>query len=352
MSCFILGIMMSASVHANQGGLAAASPKASSLTEVNQVLTFTTTQQMIDSPYVTAGGDGSEGNPFVIENLLFKDVPGTGAFAVINIQDIDAYIEIRGNTFEGNSIQPNWGIFIDLVNNMVIENNVFDGLEINGIGLYRNNDTVIRGNTFRNLANGIWTHPQVMNDILVENNIFDTMDRGIDVTTTNPIRRWTIRENIFVNMDHHAIRFQGNMRDNKIYQNNFLDNSISKSYYMASAVINYVEFHDSATERGNYYLGYLCHPDLAGASIDGDVWDTPYLVRSDNYDEFPLVNPSVDLGEYASLEADCDALNGNGNGNGDDNGDDDNGGAIPGYPIAFLLASISVAAWILIKRER
>ena len=76
--------------------------------------------------------------------------------------------------------------------------------------------------------------------------------------------------------------------DNKIYHNNFFDNSQQSLVYLPS----YANvWDDGCPSGGNYWSDYEEMYPNATEIDDSGLWDTPYVIDEGNQDNYPLMNP-------------------------------------------------------------
>ncbi len=159
------------------------------------------------------------------------------------------------NTLSRNNITSNrYGIGLDYsLDNTIAGNNITNNDE-GGIGLYRSPNNVISLNNITNNRKGI----------------------GIpDYPSTNI----TIYGNKITNNEYGIILIGSG---NKIYHNNFIDNT-QQAYFMLGSTQPNV-WDDGYS--GNFWSDYT------GVDANGDgIGDTPYIINANNKDRYPLMNP-------------------------------------------------------------
>jgi len=210
------------------------------------------------------------------------------------IKNCPAYaIELRSssnNIISGNVITSNAGAAVYLYalphnssNNIISENNITNnehGIFLSGSGLgpdYSSNNTIVGNNIVNNSETGISLYRSPGN-IISRNNITNNT-RGIkihDYPSTNN----TIYENDIAN-NTYGIELIGS--GNKIYHNNFIDNTQQASMEYGSTQPNVWD--DGYPSGGNYWSDYT------GVDANGDgIGDTPYIINANNKDRYPLMN--------------------------------------------------------------
>ena len=159
------------------------------------------------------------------------------------------------NNIIKNSGKKHWaGLCLDsLSNDNTISGNVVDSFKY-GIGLAASDGNIINGNIVRN--NG---------------------EYGISLAYT---QNCDIYENTIENNGEYGLFLQYDIMNNKIYHNNFLNNT---KHAKASGTNKWDD-----SWKGNYWDDYKeKYPD-ANKKLRG-VWNTPYELNDNNVDRYPLI---------------------------------------------------------------
>jgi len=195
----------------------------------------------------------------------------------------DSYnIVISGNNITGN---PRYGVGLrSSTNNRVSENNISG----NGAGVYSiecENNIINANNIENNEGDGIWIRSSNSFQIYGNNIVEHKENSGIrlSVNTTNVMVYHNNLENngFGVSCYWHDGRGQAHNAGNfnKLYHNNFLNNS-----QQASAFSESTQIWDNG-EEGNYWSDYT---DFADHDRIGNA---PYIIDEKNQDNCPLQNP-------------------------------------------------------------
>jgi len=128
-------------------------------------------------------GDGSEENPFLIQNY---EIDGAGGSAIA-IYDVDLHVKIR-NCLLSDSSWPSAVIHLENARNVTIENNRLVDSYV-GVWLVSSNGIVIRNNTFENHGTGIALEYSDLNVIINNTCVLDiespTGRVGIQLRSSN-----------------------------------------------------------------------------------------------------------------------------------------------------------------------
>lgn len=224
---------------------------------------------------ITSGSDGIviERDNIVVDGRGYT-VEGTGSGKGMDLSDRSnvtvkntkitnfwsgIYLSISsGNTVSGNNVAANqYGIYLlSSSDNTLSDNTVEDNS--NGISLSNSSDNTFSDNSIiGNLVCGIFLRPSSNNNTLSDNNVTNN-NYGIFFSAVSAV-------------------------DNRIFHNNFIDNTRQVVFYEQSS-INI--FDDGYPSGGNYWSDYR------GADGNGDgIGDTPYTIDAYNRDRCPLMKP-------------------------------------------------------------
>jgi len=191
------------------------------------------------------------------------------------------------NSIAGNIITNNaWGIWLNYYcsNNSIAGNNIA-GSAGYGISLLESSYNSIAGNNITNNNAGIIlvsvtdSSVAIMSNSIHGNNI---TNNGYGIILTNSFNN-SISENNVTNNEY-GIYFHESSHNNKLYHNNFIDNT-QQAYIDTPA--GYANVWDNGYPSGGNYWS-----DYAGVDADGDgIGDTPYIIVADNQDRYPLLGP-------------------------------------------------------------
>jgi len=179
------------------------------------------------------------------------------------------------NTLSYNEINNNYdGIGLECSDYNLVSNNIIIN---NTEGIYAGeSSTKVLGNTITGNKygisllglSGITSHPSI-----VSNNVISNSQYGIDLTSSS---------------------------DNKIYHNNFLNNTnqtYDASWDNPNCPPSVNVWDDDYPSGGNYWSDYT-DVDL---NNDG-IWDHPYVIDTNNQDRYPLVNPWTPTLKITSID--------------------------------------------------
>lgn len=280
-------------------------------------------------------GDGTEFNPYIIENL---NIDASFSGAGIEIRNTDKYLLIRNCTIiNGEKSYFIGGIFLCDCTNAVIFNCTITNSG-HGIDLERCSDIlVIKNNLSNNIYNGLRLDYSADNTVL-GNQIIDNFEGGvrIDFTEGN-----IIKNNLFRNFNN-QLSIWGD-----ITTNNWIFMNIFESTIFVSSLIANNNHWDNGT-HGNYWYDY--ESKYSEALNDGLIWNTPYQIRdsSSYYDNYPLVLPP-DIYDYDYEITTTDNNDGeNTAANSTDNNDPFAEFNIPGYPIVYILGVLGLGIFSLV----
>ncbi len=337
MCCFLIGILsISVQASQNQGD------PLSSDYETRQTILIQGDGQFGPENGVRSGS-GTPEDPFIIEGWDIDPIAGG-----INIQQTSKHVVIRNNRITTDVELTGIGI-LGPAENIVVKNNIID---VGGLGIYVSNswEIDIIGNEILGTnegERGIKVHTSENGTIT--NNIIANME--LSAVWLSAVGCWEIEENVFFEPEREAVYLSGDdvLKSNNISiaYNNFIQ---CEEYYSITPDNDgrNNSLYDGENRRGNYYSDYQArYPD---ATNNGVYWDTPVTISDfDLRDNYPLVEPTVEIPDYLSWEEETtprDDLE-----NDENDTEVDEPFVIYGYPLAFLLVGFSAAALVLMKHH-
>jgi len=185
-----------------------------------------------------------------------------------------SYTSVSGNNIENN------GDGVELmaysINNRILKNNITNNMHGVKLEEHSNNNSVV-GNNIRNNRYGIDLHDSSNN--IISGNSITAINHGIYLDN------WSSNNTFFANKITNSkygilLEFSSN---NMFYHNYLSDNTIQASCYQSLNVW------DNGVE-GNYWRDYR------GEDLNGNgIGDTSHVINEDNQDNYPLMNPYVDV---------------------------------------------------------
>ncbi len=170
-------------------------------------------------------GNGTWGNPYVIENLTINATTSPTGSGIYIENSTNVYFIIRNVTvINSGSTVNDGGIKLENSSNgtLIINNCSYNGR--NGILLKNSNNNSVLENTLEsNVMNGIYLE-NADDNIIVNNSMFKNSDHGIHVYSSSD-RNNISSNNITDNMDN-GVYINGNSNDNLI-QNNTIANIVT-----------------------------------------------------------------------------------------------------------------------------
>ncbi len=155
-----------------------------------------------------------------------------------------------------------------------------------GIDLSDRSNVTIKNMEIRNFMDGIYLVPS-SNNTITQNNITANTGSGI----------WTagVSNNITGNyIANNNIGILLHVSHDLIYHNNFINNTNqvedicwTNPWLPSSATI----LDDGYPSGGNYWSDYEDRYPNATELDDSGIWDTPYIIDTNNQDNYPLMNP-------------------------------------------------------------
>jgi nitrous oxidase accessory protein len=165
--------------------------------------------------------------------------------------------------------------------------NIIAGNVVRRILLNFGESNKIQNNTVRNFIFGDF-YKNCSHNIIQDNKISADDEKGYG----SCIIAYNLYDNIFIGNyisgNRFGLAFEGNGAGNTFYQNTFNDNK-EQVRINVDAVVG-TNFWDN-DKVGNYWKGY----NGTDTNKDG-IGDTPYLINSDNIDNYPLMEPYISEG--------------------------------------------------------
>jgi parallel beta-helix repeat protein len=169
--------------------------------------------------------------------------------------------QVNGNSISGNhgdGIYLNSSYYENASSNQISYNNLY------GIHLYNSSSGSVRENSIENNTNGIYLL-QTSNTTIVDNQVTNQSSCGIIIS---------------------GYGYGGHT----IYHNNFISNNPQALFYgLPTDVQNYWD--DGYPSGGNYWSDYQTKYPNASEIDSSVIWNTPYVIGSNNIDNFPLIIP-------------------------------------------------------------
>ncbi len=273
-------------------------------------------------------GDGSENNPYIIENLVINAQRNGPA---IYIGNTTVYFIIRNctlfnATWTGNYYYDGAGIsFYNVTNGNISKNKIFkcdygillyssqnnkmreNNLTGDYYGIYLGNfsdGNIIENNrVFYSGQDGIFLYGS-SNNVISHNTIYSSAYDGIslfsayNMSIKKDSNHNLISSNVISNNGRYGIYIIYFSSNNSIYDNSFIDNHFTQNGYHDS----YIQVYDYWNNQWNIsktsgtnivngpYLGGNYYSDYTGIDTDHDgLGDTNYTISTGNNDTHPLV---------------------------------------------------------------
>jgi parallel beta-helix repeat protein len=223
-------------------------------------------------------------------------------------------------------IQNRFGILVSNSSSDSINENVITSNGV-GIDLYDNsNDNNVSNNDIRNNSDGVVILIGCLNNSIIRNIVFNNSRSGIlvDASDYNDICFNNIQGNswgeiypggtslfsgIYIGYSSHIKIFGNNITNNKwcgiyiysnfnkIYHNNFLNNTIQCHVASGGGYGYYNVWDDGYPSGGNYWSDYTGTDSHSGPyqneTISDWIGDSPYVIDETNRDNYPLIYPYV-----------------------------------------------------------
>jgi parallel beta-helix repeat protein len=172
------------------------------------------------------------------------------------------------NTLSGNKVANNgYGINLEISSNNTLSGNNATANTSDGIYLHSSSTCTLSGNNIANNSAGIWLDSSSYNT-LSGNNVTNNL---IGIVLSNS-------------------------SNNSFFYNNFLNNTNYQAYTFARSA----NIWDNGSV-GNYWSDFLTkYPNATQVDSSG-VWNTPYVIDTNNIDHYPLTVPYVVIPEFPSF---------------------------------------------------
>lgn len=267
---------------------------------------------IITNGYIGILLGGSSNNSISGNNVRLSTRPTPDDVASgVTILYSSSYNTISGNSienaFEGVQLQSSSNY--NSVSGNDVKNNYY------GIGVVDSNYNSISGNTVTSGKVGI-DFERCSNNIVCRNNITENNDNGI--TLYPQALSNVLYKNYIVNNHRGIVLWEASY--NSIYNNNFVNNT-QQVYIITSGYNNLWD--NGYPSGGNYWSDYNGTDFYSGpyqnvSGSDG-IGDTPYVINSENRDNYPLFPPEKMrdlmiekykelLSDYQSLNSTCNSL--------------------------------------------
>ena len=254
-----------------------------------------------------------EGARWIDLGVTISGLTIKGGMAGIYLGENTNHCNISNNTILNNS----YGIYLDDSSNNTLENNNVSNNDHNIYLESSSNNKIINNNaSFSKWGIGIWLSDSSNNEIanntvdsngwmgislasssqnkLVNNKVSNNRESGIDLSqhggrsNNNTITENNITSNGWGGPMGGINIWESN--NNKIYLNNFINNTINVNTYESANIWNSPE-EITYTYNSNTYTNYTGNywDDYTNVDANGDgIWDTPYSIDGDK-DYYPLV---------------------------------------------------------------
>jgi parallel beta-helix repeat protein len=212
---------------------------------------------------------------------LTDDVQGSITIEVDNI-----VVNGMGHTIQYTGTSPK-GIDLESRTNVKIMNMGIENF-ISGVYLFTSNqNNISQVNVTGNSGYGIYLYSSSNNNLLGNSITANIVGIFLDYSSTNIISENQIESN------SEGV-YTRNSVNNRIFHNNLVDNS-----EQAHAETSADAWDDGYPSGGNYWNNYTgvdqkCGPSQDHPGSDG-IGDAPYVVDSNNQDNYPLMNPWTPL---------------------------------------------------------
>ncbi|MHA2362595.1 MAG: DUF2341 domain-containing protein [Candidatus Hodarchaeales archaeon] len=170
-------------------------------------------------------GDGSLGNPFIIEDYVFSKASTT----LISIQNTDMHFILRNNSLNGLNNASNRGIYLKNVTNGQILNNTVENTG-NGFYFYNTNNILLTNNSVSNNINsGFYSYLSTNNSLL--NNSATNNQNGFFLSSSN---NNTFKNNYAFNNTDYGFHLRASSDNNTLSNNSAMNNTHGFFIYLSS----------------------------------------------------------------------------------------------------------------------
>jgi parallel beta-helix repeat protein len=271
-----------------------------------------------DGETIYINADGSISPPtapiYTADNITYTL---TGNITVANdgidVERNNIVLNGAGYTVTGGLTISN-GIRLWGVSNVTVENMMITNFSTGIYVVYSSNNTLYGNNVAAKYAFGIvlgFSSGNTLSENNVTANIYDGID--LDSSSSNTLYGNTVTANgkhgIYLVSSSNNILSGNNVANNywgielssssnnSIYDNDFINNT--QSQVISS---NSTNAWDNGSS-GNYWSDYLTRYPNATEVDSSGVWNTPYVIDTNNTDHYPLTVPIVVLPEFQSIQA-------------------------------------------------
>jgi parallel beta-helix repeat protein len=246
----------------------------------------------IETIYINADGTVTpgtapiqrNGNTYTLTSNIASDIDG------IVIERNNTILDGAGHTLQGTLVPSSRGIYLSgniyvTIRNIKIKS-FESGIILDAYSTYNNIlGTTVEGNDY-----GINCWAYADNNSIVGNNVTGNSLAGIWIVGSS---NDTITGNNIAGNTQYGIRLESSLND-IIYHNCFVNNAIQVSIYDSNGT-----WDNGYPSGGNYwsdYAGTDVHSG-PGQNLTGSdgIGDTPYVCDENNMDNYPLMNPLVNL---------------------------------------------------------
>jgi parallel beta-helix repeat protein len=210
-----------------------------------------------------------------------------------NDYGIDMESSSDNNTLSGNNVADSvYSIYFESSSNCTLSGNYVTVDSTYGIWLDSSSNCTLSGNNVTNGNNGIALDSS-SNNVLSGNNITANTGYGIYLSSSS---NCTLSGNNVTDNDYGI--WLASSSNNFIFHNDFVNNT---NQVYTDGLANVWDNGSS----GNYWSDYVTkYPNATQVDSSG-VWNTPYIIDTNNTDHYPLTGPyaTVVIPEFPSIQA-------------------------------------------------